>query len=74
MATIGQGSMDIMYEKGQNLDEVMRVSNKSKSSEHAVYIDLNGKPYDFGDVCNKWNISKLLMDYNNENQDTNNLK
>lgn len=67
MATIGKGSMDIEYLEGDNLDDVMRITEKANVpfEEFMVVLDLNGKEITNGkalDILNKY--GETLFQFN----------
>lgn len=58
MATIGPGRMDIEYLEGDDLDDVMRITEKSNvpNSEDMVVYNENGEIITIEDIVKIWNI------------------
>lgn len=69
MATIGPGRMDITYLEGQNIDDVMRITNNSKNSELMVFSDNNNGILTIENVIQEWNILEALIKFNNKDND-----
>lgn len=69
MATIGPGRMDITYIEGQNIDDVMRITNNSKNSELMVFNDNNNGILSIEKVIQEWNILGALINFNNKDND-----
>lgn len=69
MATIGPGRMDITYIEGQNIDDVMRITNNSKNSELMVFSDNNNGILTIENVIQEWNILGALINFNNKDND-----
>lgn len=69
MATIGPGRMDITYIEGQNIDDVMRITNNSKNSELMVFSDNNNGILTIENVIQEWNILETLIKFNNKDND-----